>query len=59
MYFKNSEGTVYLTEDSVIVDTDICVTTIKPKHQVNEKQFLKFAYEHQIELLKKMEINHS
>lgn len=59
MYFKNSEGIVYLTEDSVIVDSGLCITTIKPKDGVPKKQFLKFEYENQIELLKNLEHIHS
>lgn len=58
MYFENSEGKVFLTEDAIIVDSGLCITTIKPKENIPKEQFLRFEYKNQVQLLKDLEHIH-
>lgn len=54
-FFENEAGTVYLTDDSVIVKTIICTTEIKPHIAVNKTQFLCYEYRNQVRQLKSLQ----
>lgn len=51
MYFKNDFGKVYIENEKLYVDTEICSITIEPKGHTPQS-FLTEEYEHQITILK-------
>lgn len=56
MYFENSQGKVFLTNDAIIVECGLCIKKITPKKNIPKEQFLRFEYRNQVRELEDLEL---